>query len=514
MPSLMKSLLNTLRPFLVAAGSLAAVATSLSAADAPRVVTAAEKSKHFDAVNRHLELGGTVYGYVDIDGDVERMAGMLRGFLESIAEASPEAAMLRQDVGAIAGDLGLTDIKAIGISSVATGTVFRNRAFFYTPGGRHGLLAGLGGPAAPFAQVQLAPADADIYFESETDVPAVYAALRQIVGRVGGDMLVQMLEEQLKVLGNDAGISVYDLIQRLKGRIAGVVQLDESKTITIPGEQPLVIPSVSLLLRFDGIAPGLEPLLGQLGGMLQRSEQDGRVLHTFGGELPFVGWQPVIAIEGEALYIVSSPDFFAKCLAKTDRLATTPAFTKSLAELGTQGNELAYVSPGLFAKIRRLPELNPDMDAEQKRVFDLAMRNLPATETPIMSIRVNLPDGVLYRSLRDTSLKQELVLVAVYNPVTVGMMAAMAIPAFNKTRASSQDALIDSNLRQLSAAADQYYLETGKDTATYDDLVGPEKYIREELESVAGENYREIEFQAGQPVFVTTPDGREFSVQP
>jgi hypothetical protein len=80
--------------------------------------------------------------------------------------------------------------------------------------------------------------------------------------------------------------------------------------------------------------------------------------------------------------------------------------------------------------------------------------------------------------------------------------------------ATSQDATIENNLRQLSAAADQYYLETGRNTATYDDLVGPDKFIREDLESVAGESYREIEFEAGQPVFVTTADGREISVQP
>ncbi|MBE2215644.1 MAG: hypothetical protein IAE82_17360, partial [Opitutaceae bacterium] len=408
--------------------------------------------------------------------------------------------------------LGLTDIKAIGLSSVATSTGFRNRAFFYTPGGRHGLLAGLGGaPTAP-QHVHLAPAGADLYFESESDLPAVYASLRQVVGRVGGDMLVQMLEEQIKTLGNEAGISVYDLIQSLKGRIAGVVQLDDTKTITIPGEQPMAIPAVSLLLRIDGLAKGLQPLLDQLQ-MLQRTEQDGRVHYAFGGELPFVGWQPVIAVEGEALYIVSSPEFFASCLAKTDRLAATPAFTKALAELGKEGNELAYFSPTLFAKLRRIPELNPEMPAESRRVFDIAMRNLPATDTPIVSIRVNLPDGVLYRSLRDTSLKQELVLVAVYNPVTVGMMAAMAIPAMQKARAGSADQQIETNLRLLSSAADQYYLETGKDSASYEDLVGPGKYI-EQLESIAGEDYSAVQFKAGEPLTVHTFDGREISIVP
>lgn len=510
---LMNPLMNYLRPVLfVACGLAAAPVMPLRAAEAPRVVSAAERSKHFDAVNRQLELGGTLYGYVDVDGDVERLAAMLSGLLESIAETSPEAAMLRQDVGAIAGDLGLTDIKAIGLSSVATSTGFRNRAFFYTPGGRHGLLAGLGGTPGPFAHVQLAPAGADIFFESEADLPAVYAALRQVVGRVGGDMLVQMLEEQLKTLGNEAGISVYDLIQRLKGRVAGVVQLDDTKTITIPDDQPVTIPSVSLLLRIDGLAPALEPLLAQLP-MLQKTEQDGRVVYAFGGEVPVVGWQPLVVLEGEALFIVSSPEFFAKCLAKTDRLSKVPAFTKALAELGAQGNELAYVSPSLFAKLRRIPELNPEMTADTRRMFDLVTRDFPTGDAPLVSIRVNLPDGVLYRSLRNTSLKQELVLAAVYNPVTIGMMSAMAIPAFQKVRANSADTAIENNLRQLSAAADQYYLETGKDTAAYDDVVGPGKFI-ESLEPVAGEDYREVQLKAGEPLTVRTPDGREFSVEP
>ena len=34
------------------------------------VVAEPERSRHFEAVNRQLELGGTLYGYADIDGDV------------------------------------------------------------------------------------------------------------------------------------------------------------------------------------------------------------------------------------------------------------------------------------------------------------------------------------------------------------------------------------------------------------------------------------------------------------
>jgi type IV pilus assembly protein PilA len=42
--------------------------------------------------------------------------------------------------------------------------------------------------------------------------------------------------------------------------------------------------------------------------------------------------------------------------------------------------------------------------------------------------------------------------------VIIGLLAAMAIPAFQKVRTNSQDKAVLNNARQISAAADQYYL--------------------------------------------------------
>src|SRR5688500_8042781 len=56
--------------------------------------------------------------------------------------------------------------------------------------------------------------------------------------------------------------------------------------------------------------------------------------------------------------------------------------------------------------------------------------------------------------------------------VIIGLLAAMAIPAFQKVRASSQDKAVLNNLRQLGSAADQYYLEMGASQVTTTTLVG------------------------------------------
>jgi type IV pilus assembly protein PilA len=48
--------------------------------------------------------------------------------------------------------------------------------------------------------------------------------------------------------------------------------------------------------------------------------------------------------------------------------------------------------------------------------------------------------------------------------VIIGLLAAMAIPAFQKVRSNAQNKAVTNNLRQLSSAADQYYLESGNTT--------------------------------------------------
>jgi LysM repeat protein len=62
------------------------------------------------------------------------------------------------------------------------------------------------------------------------------------------------------------------------------------------------------------------------------------------------------------------------------------------------------------------------------------------------------------------------------------------------------------NVRQIAAAADQYYLENGKLSATLEDLVGPDKNMKR-LVHVAGEDYTTITLKQGTPVVLTTAGG-------
>jgi len=75
--------------------------------------------------------------------------------------------------------------------------------------------------------------------------------------------------------------------------------------------------------------------------------------------------------------------------------------------------------------------------------------------------------------------------------VIIGLLAAMAIPAFQKVRISSQDKAVLNNARQLAAGADQYFLENGVSTVAKSNLIGADKYVKA-LNTVAGETYPDV----------------------
>lgn len=80
--------------------------------------------------------------------------------------------------------------------------------------------------------------------------------------------------------------------------------------------------------------------------------------------------------------------------------------------------------------------------------------------------------------------------------VIIGLLAALALPGWQKVRRAAQDKAVLNNARQLSGAADQYYLETGSNTVDLGTLIGAGNYIKA-LKTAAAEIYPAIYTQGG-----------------
>ena len=90
--------------------------------------------------------------------------------------------------------------------------------------------------------------------------------------------------------------------------------------------------------------------------------------------------------------------------------------------------------------------------------------------------------------------------------VIVGLLAALAVPAFTKVRRASQDKAVYNNLRQLGYASEQYFLENGTATANMAALIGADRYIKAPIIPVAGEIYPTL-YQQGSSLIATNIAG-------
>lgn len=95
--------------------------------------------------------------------------------------------------------------------------------------------------------------------------------------------------------------------------------------------------------------------------------------------------------------------------------------------------------------------------------------------------------------------------------LSLGLLVAMAVPAFLAVRQSAQDTSVRNNLIQVWGAAEQHLLESGKDMVSYDELIAGEQHLPE-LQPLAGENYHEIVVRRGdESISVVLGNGRTVS---
>lgn len=89
--------------------------------------------------------------------------------------------------------------------------------------------------------------------------------------------------------------------------------------------------------------------------------------------------------------------------------------------------------------------------------------------------------------------------------VIVGLLAAMAVPVFQKIRENSQQKTILNNLRQIAAAGQQYILSEGVTSVDYADLT-PTYFA--DMQTVANEDYTLITI-TDTGTITATPQGRD-----
>jgi type IV pilus assembly protein PilA len=135
------------------------------------------------------------------------------------------------------------------------------------------------------------------------------------------------------------------------------------------------------------------------------------------------------------------------------------------------------------------PGMRSDRTVEFAILLHINPRVSEVQITACWQVQASLILYIIYTMNKSNRSRQGFTLVEIMIVVVIiGLLAAMAIPAFQKVRVSSQDKAVLNNARQMSAAADQYYLENGASWAAPTSLIGAANYVKA-LNTVASEVY-------------------------
>jgi type IV pilus assembly protein PilA len=220
-------------------------------------------------------------------------------------------------------------------------------------------------------------------------------------------------------------------------------------------------------------------------------------------------------VTGE-LALMSSTAFRDACQAGSGpKLADSPAFLKATEGLPEKGISLTFMSPGVNEVLLGFFQASMKAEGHEAEAMGPYLDWLAGgllADFPVASVMSVEKSGLFTQSNWNASHKRNIATLAYANPVTIGLMAAMAIPAFQKVRATSQEKAITNNLRMLASAAQQMMLEEGVTSVRTEDLIGPDAYIYS-FEPVMGESYPEVITAEMTKIEAVLPTGETVTYQ-
>jgi hypothetical protein len=354
--------------------------------------------QRFEEVADQLDLGGVLFGYVSVDGDLSGLAKLVNSFMSDLKEIDKgiSAHIPDVDIEALMKISGLDSISALGLSSIQTDQGFRNKVYLHAPNGVRGLLSMFGNETKEFEVLQLAPSGTDLVVQQEVKLQTFYneVVLEALGGspeQVGqmplgpmGMMMKMMVDGMMKQpLPPPFTFTGEKIINDLDTNIMVIIDCDPSKMQPVEVTD-LNIPTIQGAVLIDNVGW----LVGDLIKMFEAEKAKGDNPYPF-EVIDNANWEglelstslsPIISkvnkrkgkktklfamsgLEGNAmvahhrpsgkLILSSSKEFAVNLFSKKPKLATDPVFLAQTKGLPKQGTAISYLSPVLMTEIRK-----------------------------------------------------------------------------------------------------------------------------------------------------------------
>ncbi|MDP0501326.1 MAG: hypothetical protein Q7P63_14630 [Verrucomicrobiota bacterium JB022] len=446
----------------------------------------------FQRVTAELDLEGQALQFQNIEGFVLTGADVANELWQSVAMQQNIPVPL--DFRFIATTFGADRMDAYGTSVVKIEDgLYRHRSFLHWQGENvPQFLQILGAENRAFDSLEWLPAGTDIVFEGQLDyeplLQGVYAIANQIMGENGPVLLDLQLDREL----NEQGLTARDVLKVLQYPVIYALDYDlEAEPWQLAPDAP-AIPRAYLVLRLKGGAAAMVNLLPTLANQASQVEEaDGWEIYHFAPQEGGAPINPAVLVSqqpgGDVLFSSEGLDGL-KHWAQGPRLKDDPQFRAMFEGEVPAGVLLRYMSP-VHADIAQnladqiftqLAAMNPST-AAGANVAKMLYAPLMQSSAHVAWLT---EDGLLGRGVNESAISPQL---GTSTPIVAGMFAAMAIPAFQSVRVSSQQGAIENNLKQIAQTGQRYIIENDVESVDYPTLLR-ETYLRE-IAPVAGEDY-------------------------
>ena len=365
--------------------------------------------ERFEEVAGQLDLGGVLYGYVSVDGDLSGLAKFVNSFMSGMKEIDKgvSAHIPDVDIEALMKISGLDSISALGLSSIQTNQGFRNKVYLHAPNGVRGLLSMLGDEAKEFEVLQLAPSGTDFVVQQEVKLKTFYNEV--VLGALGGSpeqggamplgppgmMMKMMVDGMMKQpMPPPFTFTGEKLINDLDTNIMVIIDGDPSKMLPVELEgNDLNMPKIQGAVLIDNVGWLAEELIKMFkaekakGGKrvppfevvdnanwigLKLSIKSESLSNRNRKEIKQFGLQNAMLAHHRPsgkLIVSSSKEFATGLFSPKPKLASDPVFLAKTKGLPKQGTAISYLSPILMTELRKF--IKEAIEAENPPEDDL-----------------------------------------------------------------------------------------------------------------------------------------------
>jgi hypothetical protein len=326
---------------------------SVPVASAPASATA------FDRVTRHLDPGGNVYFYWNLQKIVGHLTEALtaardRAVRLSLSPDEKEQFIDRSDlVIQLIRSSGIEGLLAFGASSKQVeNDLYLTKAFAYAPQPSGFIWQTFTKAPHRLAALDFLPANTEAFGLYDINLLALWQALLKDLSTSRIQDVVIALNEFAKQVHSTMGMTVDELLSSLGDEAGFVVTLNQDAKVTIPlpngmAEIPEPAGAIFWTVQDDRLFDRLDELLAT-NPATQKEDQPGLKLRIIPGAAPVEYVRPTLAKLKNYLIIASNDKLvrrFAESLAGNAPTISTVAEFKLLASnVGDSGNMAQYIS--------------------------------------------------------------------------------------------------------------------------------------------------------------------------